>query len=384
MTDLTTYTGQEPLELLDEHRLFFVAAKNSYYINRPGILGPALLPFYPPDMKDFPNKNGFLNYKFQKLPPTIMSQALDFFRRTYNRLKTEAEVLIAYNPNLEPNIKLFIPPQRVSHASVNSAFDPTHLGRGWQLIGSMHSHADFNAFHSGTDTNDAAEFDGVHITIGHVNTDKPSWAAMVTQNNTRWDFDIEDIADLKELGQHTAPLWWDRYILNDANNEKIAQTYKDNEPPPRKAASASYTYNNNWQKPTTPYQHKNDDPSWWNKRPAIGLPAYTKQMAWEAEMDDDELAMWGFGVQRPTPTPVAPVSKWKNDAEGKFNRLVDKFYEAIDELAKEYDTYPYDLLPAKDIFDEEDLLNFQAAIDLMELNPKEATTLLLLPGDSAQ
>gem|GEM_PF-7129334 len=43
---------------------------------------------------------------------------------------------------------------------------------GFELFGTIHSHAGISAFHSGTDDRDEIHFDGLHITVG--NLDKPS------------------------------------------------------------------------------------------------------------------------------------------------------------------------------------------------------------------
>lgn len=39
---------------------------------------------------------------------------------------------------------------------------------GWRIYGTIHSHCDFSAYHSGVDDNDEEQFDGLHITIGKV------------------------------------------------------------------------------------------------------------------------------------------------------------------------------------------------------------------------
>lgn len=46
---------------------------------------------------------------------------------------------------------------------------------GYKLYGTIHSHCDFSAFHSGVDDADEKKFDGLHITIGHVKKDQ-AWS----------------------------------------------------------------------------------------------------------------------------------------------------------------------------------------------------------------
>ncbi len=43
------------------------------------------------------------------------------------------------------------------------------VSEGWELYGTIHSHCDFKAFHSAVDIADEENFEGLHITLGHVN-----------------------------------------------------------------------------------------------------------------------------------------------------------------------------------------------------------------------
>jgi hypothetical protein len=340
--ELTVYTGQELGELRDPDRIFFIAAKNSYYLNKPTALGTAILPFYPPDIATLPAK-GDMDYTFPPLDKVLMGKVFDFFQRTYTRLHTEAEVLLAWNPNATPDVRVFVPPQRVSHGSVSSAYDPEHLGRGWQLIGSIHSHCDFSAFHSGTDTKDASEFDGLHITIGDVMKDTPSFAAMVTQNNNRYDYNINRVADISELRDHKAPAWWDRYILNDSGNEKIAATYKENDPPPRTAVSQSRFQSVNKPNQATsvvPYRSYSDDSEY------FGQHANWDEWA-SARTNTVQRTIWNHESEEQKKAKNEAAQTWK------FNGVLNKFYEIVDELATEYNLYPFDLLSARQLFDPE-------------------------------
>jgi hypothetical protein len=360
--DLTTYIGQDVNELTAKNGIFWIAAKNGYYLHRPSILGNAIIPNTPATLTDFPHKTGYLDYTFPRLPDWIINQAIHFFTRTYDRLGTEAEVLISYNPNAEPNLRLFVPPQRVTSASVHSAFDPSHLGRGWQLLGSIHSHCNFSAFHSGTDHADASDFEGIHITIGNLKAPRPSFAAMVTAGGVRWDFEIEELADVSNLtigGIHSAPQWWDRYILNDHNNAKIATTYNEHRPAPRYTPPPSYL-GSKWSYPDSGGYDGWGTDDWddyfrWAKAKSDYKGGSTPAKPANEALDYIDRLL------PPTTKPsVHPEDRPGSEA---YMQLIDQFIMLTDKLA-EHNIYPADLLTDNQIFSPEDWEDRQEAQEL--------------------
>lgn len=119
--------------------------------------------------------NGLLEEKphitiyFPPIDRSVVAQAVMFFREVYLRKRTEAAVLLYFHPQQE-KWALRIPPQRVSsaHVSYDRFADETLPPNlvGFQCVGTMHSHANMTAFHSGTDIHDEAAFDGIHVTVG--------------------------------------------------------------------------------------------------------------------------------------------------------------------------------------------------------------------------
>jgi hypothetical protein len=214
-------------ELPDPVNPYYVVAQNGLYLHKRNMIGKFLIPvpaadlpaaFYGALEKD--QTKGLIWREFDPLPGWLMGQTVDFFQQVYNANKTEAEVLITYKEDADPKYRLFVPHQRVSSGSVRSIHDAGNFERGWQLVGSIHSHASMGAFHSGTDTNDASEFPGLHITIGDFHKEQLSFAAMVMVNTTRWDYKIEEVADISQLREHPSPNWWSRYITKDNNPPK--------------------------------------------------------------------------------------------------------------------------------------------------------------------
>ena len=126
------------------------------------------------------------------IPPIsldLFMQIRLFFRAVYRQYKSEAIVLLYFNEEKQ-EYKIVAPFQYVSHAYLE--YEPNFHEDGFKLVGSIHSHANFSAFHSGIDHRDEASFDGLHITIGDVNKKRFSVSIEVVVNNNRFPQQSED------------------------------------------------------------------------------------------------------------------------------------------------------------------------------------------------
>lgn len=348
--DIRPYTGEDLAEIYSEDEYFFLATKYNFYFNRPTAWGTALVQMTPPDLAGWPYNQTTFYHNGMKLPAELIAEVVDWFRRIYRRDHSEAEVLLTYNPKADPPLRAFIPPQRCTGASVSSAFDPGHLARGWQLVGSIHSHCMMGAFHSGTDTADASEFDGLHITVGHVLDENPEFAVMFMVNNKRWDYKIESITDLSLIGQREAPTWWDRYIIRGDVNAKIDATYQEFKPPPRtplKPVSA---------KPVTQRTHTQYNP-WRSDAPTIWETSSTDSRRYS---DDDDAIRWRqawdewedeyYGALHSRPQPnVYQLPSGSNDPDKAITASVNDVYRAITTLQR-YGVQLADFLDDEDIY----------------------------------
>jgi hypothetical protein len=153
---------------------------------------------------------------------------MKYFREIYSRHKTEACVVLMLSVEKKQWEVLFVPQLSCSQAAVNyllparsvddvaqndpkihlykavfedddfkklmlSARDRYEqlLGDGYRVMGTIHSHSNFSAFHSGVDDNDEENFDGLHITIGNVNGDF-SFSARYSLGRTYWTLSLEE------------------------------------------------------------------------------------------------------------------------------------------------------------------------------------------------
>lgn len=193
---------------------YYVHAQEGYFLYRETQIGTVLVldKTVKPNVGKLGFPKGIFNWTAPRIPGSIISQAHDFFKRIYTKYNSEAEVLITMHNDTKA-FRLFVPYQRVSGAGVKSAYEPTHIHKDYTVVGTIHSHCNFSAFHSGTDSDDASDMDGVHFTIGHNMREIPEIVAMVAMNGEEFHYkDPSNIADIV-YKENTAPAWWDDYVF---------------------------------------------------------------------------------------------------------------------------------------------------------------------------
>lgn len=129
------------------------------------------------------------------------AKVFTFFRSVYNIHRGEAVVLLFYNEQTG-EYKIEAPSQKVSGGGCSYARGSVRV-EGYDLIGTIHSHANFSAFHSGVDQGDEKSFDGLHITFGNVADDEFSISCSIVANGYRVITDpyqyIEGLKDTQKM-----------------------------------------------------------------------------------------------------------------------------------------------------------------------------------------
>jgi hypothetical protein len=99
------------------------------------------------------------------LPAGLLLRALAFFRAVYSRYRSEAVVLLGWR-EATGTYELVIPHQTVGggHCDYQVKEFPAGLWR----VGTIHSHAGVEAFHSERDHHDERHEDGFHLTLGNI------------------------------------------------------------------------------------------------------------------------------------------------------------------------------------------------------------------------
>ncbi len=211
---LPFHKGMTVQDLPDPAMPHYILEDSGMYMTRKIAIGTVVEKTYkkPEALGSMNLGTGIFWWEGEKIPAKLVSQATDYFRRIYNKHHTEAEVIITRH-NETGEYRLFVPWQRANGGGVKSIFEPTHIHKDWLVVGTFHSHCHFSAYHSGTDSGDASDMDGIHFTIGMLQNDPPQIVAMVAVSKKEYHYkDVSVIADL-DFKAATAPEWWDKFLL---------------------------------------------------------------------------------------------------------------------------------------------------------------------------
>lgn len=236
---------------------YFIATKSGYMAFQPTHWGYALTP-----TKEHPTlaETQPMLYHDIALPGNLIGQAWAFFRAVYEQRRSEAMVDITWSR--EKGYRLFVPRQQTTGTTVDAKRNPDHY-RG-QIVGTIHSHCNFNAFHSGTDKHDAGGQDGLHMTIGHVLDDKLDIALMITTGKTTYDLELSDVTS-DPISLQPFPRWW----LSLVSDPKPTASTPKPRPAHRSSIIVSGSAPNQPAAPTTPNKPVWLDPNRWSSIDAL-------------------------------------------------------------------------------------------------------------------
>lgn len=132
----------------------------------------------------------------EKLPWEMLQRSIAFFKTVFAQQQSEALILPFYCPSAPAGRRWNIeaPIQKANGSRVKGK-DPMDVPDGWLLAGSIHSHASHPAGHSSTDDVDERFKDGIHITVGNINTLNLSFSASVVISGHRFRVDLADLVE---------------------------------------------------------------------------------------------------------------------------------------------------------------------------------------------
>jgi len=168
---------------------YYFPTRKGWFTNMPTLfgVGQGKMKGAPPVLTDFESAFRLNDRKF---PVDLLLQAHAFFKAVFQKTHAESSLFILYHRETD-TFKLWAPEQYVSHVSVNHRLG--NLPAGFTTAGTIHSHCDFSAFHSGTDQHDMAGMPGLHITIGHVDREEAEFALALSLGESQYDVDYDDI-----------------------------------------------------------------------------------------------------------------------------------------------------------------------------------------------
>lgn len=138
--------------------------------------------------------------KLPPLPASLLGEALAFFLEVFRQYKAEAIALIYYNQE-KGCYELKIPRQKVAGGHCEYEIGPTP--EGLLRIGTIHSHASAEAFHSELDELDEQHDDGLHMTIGNLDGEITLSCSLVVDGRRfplKPEEIFEDLSSLKKQG----------------------------------------------------------------------------------------------------------------------------------------------------------------------------------------
>jgi len=148
---------------IPEDDIFYVVGKNGQFIRKNMDLIDALVPVK--SISVLNNVRPYVRMKIPRINAKVFNKVVSFFKQVYRMHHSEAVVML-YLENDSKKYYIHVPPQKVSGASVDYEREVSFPGK--TLVGTIHSHANFGAFHSGTDVGDEKGMDGIHITVGNL------------------------------------------------------------------------------------------------------------------------------------------------------------------------------------------------------------------------
>ena len=176
---------------------YYLVAGNGVWLHKDTGIVKAFVPVKGVSPLEDLDADVFVECGLPKLPVRHVWRIKEFFRKVVQEYHAEAATNLYYRKS-DQSFKIHIPQQQVSHGGVNyERVGLTHLEnmQDYLRVGTIHSHCDFNAFHSGTDIGDENDFDGLHCTFGHNDKSEFSISASVVVNGVRRKVDPESVLE---------------------------------------------------------------------------------------------------------------------------------------------------------------------------------------------
>lgn len=209
---------------LPKEGTYFVVAGNGTWLHKDTGLVRCFVPVESISFLQDLNADVQVSTSLPKVPARLVWRIKEFFRRVVESHHSESGVILYYSKE-KGDYKVHIPEQKVSHGGVKyERVALTHVEgmEDYLRVGTIHSHCDFNAFHSGTDEGDEEDFDGLHVTFGHNDKDEFSISASVVVNGFRTKIDPRTV-----LEGITSPTSGGMYMLTDRDYDRQFHEWAD-------------------------------------------------------------------------------------------------------------------------------------------------------------
>lgn len=191
-TEITVKFAEE--DALPSGAYGLVLAKNGLFIKREHEFFKSCVPARDFPFEELADQATYCQIKLPKIRQVTMEKIVGFFDAVYKKYKAEAGVILYYNA--EKKLVMFsVPKQQVNANEMKYKEGVKHL-EGMIRFGTVHSHGGHTAYSSPTDEKDEEYQTGLHITIGDVDKEPPTFHAEYIVDGVR--FGIRDVWDVVE------------------------------------------------------------------------------------------------------------------------------------------------------------------------------------------
>lgn len=184
-------------------------------------------------------------YNMPAIPLAMVDKLDQFFRLVDAQHGTESIVLLTYDITKEgpEGWGILVPDQ--TNTSVHCNYDPAsileHKPDDALIVGSVHSHPGMAAYASGTDHNDQADFDGIHITFGwqkSVNNGATQYHCEMQMAGTAYTLRPEDVFEDYSINKEPDPEvveWTDKVkkVLPPSHSAGVMSAPQAHQTPPQ-------------------------------------------------------------------------------------------------------------------------------------------------------
>lgn len=221
MFPVIMYDGNTPLP--EDEPIFYIIAKGGIYMYKD--LNTVRSMTKVDAISFLKEVKGFAELKIPIIPKEIIAEAVGYLRHVYSECHSEGGLILHLFPETG-EYKLHCPVQEVSNGSVKWDNEKEHIPDGAIRVCSIHSHGAGSAFHSSIDKEDEKNFDGLHITLGHMGEEIHSIMASIVVNGNRFKLDEEEISSYIDI--NIIPIGGDITIVQ--TKKECNRVYEDYQP----------------------------------------------------------------------------------------------------------------------------------------------------------
>jgi hypothetical protein len=151
-------------------------------------------------------------YNLPPIPLGMVKKLDEFFRLVYAQHGTESIVILTFDPTKtgSDGWGILVPDQ--TNTASHCKYDPDSIAALKEdhviIVGSVHSHPEMAAYASGTDHEDQADFDGLHITYGwqkSVGSGMTQYHAELQMGGSNYVVSIDDVFESFNLEKDPDP-----------------------------------------------------------------------------------------------------------------------------------------------------------------------------------